>query len=140
MSEKKSSPVFEYVKAVTLTKDVSVLDDPSFDKNYVPFVVNRALSYFQDTVMAANLMNERHWLDKKLQFRFYISILRPRKRFSKWLKHNVSEDARVVAEYYGCSLRQALPLTSLHSSDQLTYMRTRIDKGGRRSKGTGHDT
>lgn len=139
MSEKKSSPVFEYVKAVTLTKDVSVLDDPSFDKNYVPFVVNRALSYFQDTVMAANLMNERHWLDKKLQFTFLLNTLRPRKRFSKWLKHNVSEDARVVAEYYGCSLRQALPLTSLHSSDQLTYMRTRIDKGGHMPKGKGHD-
>jgi hypothetical protein len=138
MAQKKS-PVFEYVNAVTLTKDTSGLSDPSFEKNYVPFIVNRALSYFQDSVLAANLMNERAWLDKRLQFLFLLNTLRPRKRFSKWLKHNVSEDARVVAEYYGCSLRQAIPLTNLHSSDQLTYMRQRTYKGGFASKGTGHD-
>jgi hypothetical protein len=137
MTAKKSSPVFDYVNALTLTKDASKVEDPTFDKDYVPFIVNRALSYFQDTVLAANLVNERPWLDKKLQFTFLLSILRPRKRFSKWLKHNVSEDARVVAEYYGCSLRQAIPLTNLHSSDQLTYMRARIDKGGHSSKGKG---
>ena len=138
MAEKKS-PVFEYVNAVTLTKDTSGLADPTFEKNYVPFIVNRALSYFQDSVLAANLMNERPWLDKRLQFLFLLNTLRPRKRFSKWLKHNVSEDARVVAEYYGCSLRQAIPLTNLHSSDQLTHMRQRIYKGGFASKGIGHD-
>ena len=68
MSEKKKSPVFEYVNAVTLTKDTTGLTDPSFEKNYIPFIVNRALSYFQDSVLAANLMNERAWLDKRLQF------------------------------------------------------------------------
>lgn len=139
MADKKSSPVFDYVNAITLTKDASKVENPIFDKEYVPFIVNRALSYFQDSVLAANVMNERPWLDKRLQFTFLLNTLRPRKRFSKWLKHNVSEDARVVAEYYGCSLRQALSLTSLHSSDQLSYMRTRIYKGGHTSKGTGHD-
>ena len=130
MSEKKKSPVFEYVNAVTLTKDTTGLADPSFEKNYVPFIVNRALSYFQDSVLAANLMNERPWLDKRLQFLFLLNTLRPRKRFSKWLKHNTASDVYVVSEYYGCSTRHALSLVGLHNEDQLAYMKTRLYKGG----------
>ena len=121
---------FEYVEAVSHSKNAALLDAPDFEKHYIPFLVNRAFSYHHDTVLAANTMNERSWLDKHLQFLFFLNILRPRKRYSKWLKHQVSDDARLVGEYYGCSLRHAITLLPLHTSDQLTIIRQRLDKGG----------
>jgi len=131
VSDADGSVIWDYVNAITLTKDISLADSLTLDTVYEPFVVNRALSYFNECVMAANLMNESPHLPKRLQFLFLLGVLRPRKRFSKWFKHSISDEARVVSEYYGCSLRQAVPLTSLHSSEQLIHMRARLFKGGR---------
>jgi len=131
---KPKSRLFQFVDAVSHTKDASFLDDPTWEKEYVPFVVNRAFSYHADSLLAANVMNERPHLQKNLAVYFYLHTLRPRKRYSSWYKNSVSDDARVVAEYYGCSLRHAASLVSLHSSDQLMTMRTRIYKGGMSSR------
>lgn len=130
MSTKPKSRLFEYINALSYTKDTSILDDPNFEKEYVPFVANRAFSYHKDSVLVANAMNERAHLSKPLQGAFILNSLRPRKRFSAWIKHKVSEDARIVAEYYGCSLRHATTLVALHTPDQLTQMRQRLTKGG----------
>jgi hypothetical protein len=125
------SRLFAYVDAVSYTKNADVLLEPDFAKEYKPFIVNRALSYHEDSVMAANLMNERPWLDAVSQATFLLNTLRPRKRFSKWLKADaVSDDVRSVAEYYACSIRAARDLVSLHTSAQLTTIRLRLDKGG----------
>lgn len=124
------SKLFEYIGDISHTKKSSWLDTSDFEKEYVPFVANRAFSYHADSVLAANAMNERPWLPKRLQALFLLHTLRPRKRFSKWLKHSVSADAKLVSEYYGCSLRHAIPLVSLHTPEQLAYMRTRVFKGG----------
>lgn len=131
MSDLPGTIIWDYVNAITLTKDINLADNPVIDAVYEPFVVNRALSYFNECVLAANMMNERPWLPKRLQFLFLLGVLRPRKRFSKWYKYKISDEARVTAEYYGCSLRHAAPLTSLHTAEQLAHMRTRLFKGGR---------
>ena len=116
------------------THDARLLDDPDFDKEYTPFIINKALSYHQDAILAANMMNERAHLSKKLQVLFLINTIASRKRYSKWVKATVSDDERLVAEYYGCSLRHARGLVSLHSSGQLMHMRVRTDKGGTTTK------
>lgn len=131
---KPKSRLFQFVDAVSHTKDAAFLSDPTWEKEYVPFIVNRAFSYHADSVMSANLMNERPHVQKNLAVHFYLNTLRPRKRFASWHKNSVSDDARVVSEYYGCSLRHAASLVSLHSSDQLMTMRTRIHKGGMSSR------
>lgn len=135
-----NSRVFAYLGALSHTKDMSVLDEPQFQKEYVPFIINRALSYHQDAVLAANLMNERPWLDAALQFRFLLNTLAARKRFSKWIKTSVPNDVRLVAEYYGCGLRHAREIVALHSAEQMKIIRRRLEKGGAATKaGTRHD-
>lgn len=126
----KSKKVFEYLKAVSLTKQVDHLNDVDFEQHYIPWLINRGLSYHEDAVLSANMMNERPWLSLALQFTFLINTLRARSRWSKWLKREISENVGVVAEYYGCSLRNASALIELHSTEQLTYMKTRLYKGG----------
>jgi hypothetical protein len=137
----KDDRIWKCLNAVTRTKDASLLDDPEFAKFYTPYTINMALGHHADTVLAANLMNERHGLTPELQFMFLLHTIRPRFRKSEWLKTTVSDDAEALAEYYGCSVRHARTLVSLHTSDQMTYIRQRLEKGGASTKtGARHDT
>ena len=106
------------------------MSEPQFAKEYVPFIINRALSYHQDAVLAVNEMNTRPSLDVALQFQFLLNILAARKRFSKWIKTTVPDDVRVVAEYYACSTRHAKDLVALHTPEQMKILRSRLEKGG----------
>ena len=59
---------FDFVNSVNYTK-VDIMND-DVEKSYLPFIINRQLSYFPDTVAVANEMNRYHQLDNKLQFHF----------------------------------------------------------------------
>lgn len=122
---------FEYVNAINSSKKDIMVDDLA-EKAYVPFTINRSLSYFNDTVLAANEMNKLSHLDKKLQFHFLINIIRKRKRFSKWDKPELVSDVEVVKEYYGYSNEKARQVLPLLSSDQIMNLREKVHKGGRR--------
>ena len=122
---------FEYVNAINTGKKDIMIDDLA-EKAYVPYTINRSLSYFNDTILAANEMNKHHHLDKKLQFHFLINIVRKRKRFSKWDKPELVSDVEVVKEYYGYSNEKARQVLPLLSSDQIMNLREKVFKGGRR--------
>ena len=122
---------FEYVNAINTGKKDIMIDDLA-EKAYVPFTINRSLSYFNDTILAVNEMNKHHHLDKKLQFHFLINIIRKRKRFSKWDKPELVSDVDVVKEYYGYSNEKARQVLPLLSSDQILNLREQVFKGGRR--------
>ena len=102
------------------------------EKQYIPFVINRSLSYFPDTVSLANVMNRYHHIDNKLQYYFLINILRKRKRFSKWMKPEKESDIEVIKEYYGYSNEKARQALTLLSPDQITIIRQKVSKGGRK--------
>ena len=121
---------FEYVNAINLTKKDLMIDDIT-EKSYNPYMVNRSLSYFPDTVALANAMNRYHQLDKKLQFSFLLNIVRKRKRFSKCDKQVFSDDVEVVKEYYGYSNEKAKSALSLLTPVQIIELRKRTYKGGR---------
>ena len=122
---------FEYVNAINSSKKDIMIDDVA-EKSYSSFTINRSLSYFNDTVLAANEMNKHHHLDKKLQFHFLINIIRKRKRFSKWDKPELVSDIEVVKEYYGYSNEKARQVLPLLSSNQIMNLREKVFKGGRR--------
>lgn len=122
---------FEYVNAINTSKKDIMIDDLA-EKSYSGFTINRSLSYFNDTVLAANEMNKYHHLDKKLQFHFLINIIRKRKRFSKWDKPELVSDIEVVKEYYGYSNDKARQVLPLLSSSQIMNLREKVYKGGRR--------
>jgi len=98
----------DYLNAVNHTK-VPLLDtdDESIEKGYVPFVMNRCLSYFPDTIFYVNEMNIRPDTSKKMQFDFYLHSLRKRKRFSKWLKRENPDDLQAVMDYFEYSEAKA---------------------------------
>jgi hypothetical protein len=122
---------FEYLNSINYSKENIMVDDIA-EKAYNPFMTNRSLSYFQDTVFFANEMNQYHHLDKKLQFSFLINIIRKRKRFSKWIKPELDSDVDVVKEYYGYSNEKARQALTLLSPSQIEELRKKVSKGGTR--------
>ena len=122
---------FQFVNEITFGKK-DVMIDPDMEKKYVPFMVNRSLSYFPDTVHMANEMNKYHHLDKKLQFQFLLNIVRKKKRFSKWVKPETDSNVDVIKEYYGYSNEKAIQILPLLSTDQLNIIKNKVNKGGRK--------
>ena len=122
---------FEYVNSINYSKKDIMVDDIA-EKGYNSFMVNRSLSYFQDTILMANEMNKNHHIDNRLQFDFLINIVRKRKRFSKWLKNTVESDVEVVKEYYGYNNQKARQALTLLTPEQINVLKQKVNKGGRK--------
>tara|TARA_A200000159_G_scaffold149879_1_gene158738 strand:- start:69 stop:449 length:381 start_codon:yes stop_codon:yes gene_type:complete len=122
---------FDYVNAINYSKK-DIMQSSDDEKVYVPFMVNRSLSYFSDTVVIANEMNKYHHLDSRLQFSFLINIIRKRKRFSKWVKPELENDLGSVKRYYGYSNEKARQILSLLSPSQIKQIKDKVNKGGRK--------
>jgi len=122
---------FEFLNDINYGKSNIMVDDIT-EKAYNAFMVNRGLSYFNDTVLMANEMNLNAHLDNRLQFDFLINIVRKKKRFSKWAKAQISDDVEVVKEYYGYSNEKAKQACKLLSSDQIEELRKKVYKGGKK--------
>ena len=122
---------FKFTDAINYTKEDIMTDDIT-EKAYNPFLINRSLSYFPDTVLAANEMNRNHHIDNRLQFDFFINIIRKRKRFSKWFKPEQISDLEIVKEYYGYSNEKARQVLTLLSTEQINELKTKVAKGGRK--------
>ena len=122
---------FDYLNSINSKKTDIMIDDVA-EKAYVGFVINRSLSYFPDTVAVANEMNRYHHIDNKLQYQFLLNIVRKRKRFSKWIKPTTESDVEVVKQYYGYSNEKARQALTLLSPDQITILKTKVSRGGRK--------
>ena len=126
---KKISP-FDYVQAINYTKEDMILDERT-EKEYNAFIINRAMGYSPDTVIAGNEMNSRPHLDKKMQFDFLQGVVRKAKRYNKWLKAEES-DLEAVQEYFGYSFNKAKDALKILSDDDLSKIKTFLatSKGG----------
>ncbi len=121
---------FDYVKAISYTKEDMIVDDIT-EKDYNPFIVNRALSMGIDTVLQANEMNQHSHLPKKLQFDFLLNSISKRKRFDKWQKAEKSDDIECIKAYFNYSYPKALSALSILSEKQIELIREKLNnKGG----------
>ena len=129
---------FEFLNSINHSKkdmfDVTESDRSleELERGYSSYHINRSLSYFSDTVDAANIINRYHHLDNKLQYHFLLNIIRKKRRFSKWIKADPISDIEVVKQYYGYSNTKAKQALSLLSPDQINIIRQKVDQGGRK--------
>ena len=125
----------DYLNAINHTKDrLMDTDDEEWEKKYPPFIVNKCLSGFQDTLMLVNEINQHPHLDKKLQFDFLINSIRPRKRFTPWVKAKKLDDIEYVKEFYGYSHAKARSALEILTDSQLEYIKEKLNKGGKNGK------
>lgn len=101
------------------------------ESDYVPFIVNRALSYHTDCIFYANEMNINYNVSKKLQYDYYINKIRAKSRpFVPWQKKvKKSDDLQSVKTYYGYSDSKALVALSILSEEQLAEIKTKTKIG-----------
>ena len=125
---------FEFTKTINNTKHNLMDEDPEVEKDYIPFLVNRSLGYFMDTIMYANEMNQKNSLDHKLQYDFLLNIIRQRKSFSKWLKKSKDDNIDLIKKFYGYSYTKAKDVVDILSEDQLKHIRSKLDTGGLRKE------
>lgn len=105
-----------------------VLDN---EKDYVPYIVNRALSLHYDCIMLVDQMNMYPGLDNKLQYHFYLNRIRAYKRpYQKWHKKETIDNLDAIKEYYKCSNEKAKEIISILSQEQLDEIKQKTDKGG----------
>ena len=123
---------FDFLDAIKDTKKDLIKEDPHTEKDYVPFMVNRGLSYFGDTVMYANEMNMHSSIPKKWQFEFYLSGIKKKKRFSKWAKKDsTSDDLKLIMQQYDYSAKRAQEALDMLSDEQIKSIRESYKTGGR---------
>ena len=121
----------DWLNSINLNKTDLIDEDPSLEKEYPPFIINKCMSGHLDTVLYANEMNMSHFLDKKMQYDFYLNSVRKRKRFSPWLRKDKVKDLDVVKSYYGYSNEKAQQALRILSPEQLAFIRSKLDTGGK---------
>ena len=126
---------FDFLNDINYGKKNLMIDDidHQIEKQYLPFIVNKGLSYTMDTVIYANEMNIRPNTDKKLQFDYLINTIRRNKRFPKWMKSEENENIRVIMDYYGYNVQRAKEVLSLHSMEEISQLKEKLDTGGERN-------
>ena len=120
----------DYLTAINYSKEPLMSEDDQAEKGYVPYVINRCLSYFIDTIIHANQMNQYPLVDKSMQFDYYLNVIRKRKRYSKWLKTETDDNFNVIKEYYGYSNAKTKDVISIFTQNDIDEMKEYLSGGG----------
>ena len=119
----------DFLNSINQTKENLLSKDSRLEKDYVPFVINKCFSYFSDTIFYANRMNQVAFLDKKMQYDYYMHSVSKRKRFSKWIKPEENKDIEVIKEVFGYSDARAREVVDLLPMEKLREL---VQKGGQK--------
>ena len=119
---------FDFINAINSGKNI--VKDALSEKAYNPFIINRGFSYYNDTLMQANELNQRPWINRKLQNDLLLNSIRPRKRWCSWAKPEKVEVIELVKEYYGYNNDRAREAVSIISDEEIEIIRKRLYKGG----------
>jgi len=123
---------FDFLNAINETKKDLIKEDPHSEKDYIPFMINRGLSYFPDTIMFANEMNSHASIPKNWQFDFYRIGVVKKKRFSKWHKRDQDSDQiALIMKEYGYSAQKAVQALELLNDKQIKELQEKYKTGGR---------
>jgi hypothetical protein len=120
----------QYLTSINQSKKNIMLGDSNAERCYPAFIINKCLAGHIDAVLYANQLNINNHLDNRLQYDFLINTLKPRKRFSPWVKNQTLEDLEIVKEYYGYNRDKALEALKILNKDQIQDIKRRLYKGG----------
>jgi hypothetical protein len=119
----------EIIPSILQTKKVEVTQEN--ERDYVPFVVNKALSFHYDCVLQANQMNLIPNTEKLLQYHYLLNKVRGYRRpFQKWQKLSKDDDISAVKEYFNYSNEKARDAMTVLTQDDLKKIKEYLFKGG----------
>ena len=83
-----------------------------------------------DCIMFVNEMNKYSFLDKDMQYSFYLNTLRKKKRFSHLSRKEKVTDLEIIKQYYGYSNEKASNALKILTPEQINYIKQRLETGG----------
>lgn len=123
--------LFKEILPSIMVTGKSVIKDDIDLKDYKPYHINKALSYHNDCLAAANQMNLNHHLDKDMQYQYLLNTIRHKKRsFKSGQKSEVDKNIECVKEYYKFSNSKAKEALRVLSDKQIAEIKRKTDKGG----------
>ena len=118
----------DWLNSINFTKE----DLSDHIGEYPPYIVNRCLSGHLDCIMFANEMNRYNFLDKDMQYSFYLNTLRKRRRFSPWIRKDKVSDLEYLKSYYGYNNENATQALKILSHEQIEFIKQKLDTGGKK--------
>jgi len=123
---------FDYVNSISHKKNDMMQgtdNDELSEQLYKPYVVNKALSYYTDTIFFPNQANQLHHCDNRLQYDYLLNSIKPKRRFSKWVKREDNDEIEMIKIYFNYSEKKARQVYNLLSSDQINNIRNELVRG-----------
>ncbi len=125
---KKVSP-FDIIKHINEKTDL----DFDVAKDYIPFIINRGLSFIKDTIFFANITNRYAFLDKDMQYTFLYNAIPKGRRYGKWERKKESDDViSMIADYFCINNTQATAYLELLNNEQLEFIHNKTMRGGKK--------
>ena len=124
----------DYLYSINQSKKNILDGDTDAERGYPPYIINRCLSSFTDTVLFANEMNKNPHLPKKMQYDFFINSVKPRKRFSPWARKDSIDYLYFIKDNYGYNDDKALQALRILTKDQLDNIKKALSKGGKHER------
>lgn len=112
----KTNP-FDFVDSVSSSKE-DIMDREN-ERDYSPYLTNRALSYHADSVLYAAEMNLWRDLENRLQYDYLRHSLRRRGRRSKWHKPEDTEAIDLLCWRYNISRDKARAALAILTPDHV---------------------
>ena len=128
--ERRQDRLRQWLNSVTFTKQNLIEEEGMEIRTYVPYLMNRILSGHLDCIMYVNELNKYSFLDKDMQYSFYLNTLRKKKRFSPWLRKDKVTDLEIIKQYYGYSNEKASNALKILTPEQITFIIQRLETGG----------
>ena len=125
----------DYLNSINYTKE-QLLDseDEQWEKKYPPFIINKCVAPFPDTILLVNELNQLHHVDKKLQYDFLLNSLRSRKRYTPWMKAKKLKNLEYVKEFYGYNNEKAKAALDILDDEQISAIKKKLNKGGKNGR------
>jgi hypothetical protein len=125
----------DFLNSINYDKKALLDSDEKAERLYSPYVVNKAMSFFSDTIFHSNELNCKWWMDKKMQYDFYRLSVRKKKRYAAWLKKETEENIAIIKQVYGYTEDKANQVLNILGPKDLDVLKQSLQTGGIDNKG-----
>lgn len=123
--------LFKEVLPSIMVTGKNLLNEDGKFPDYVPFVVNRALSFHRDCIHYANDMNLHPNIPKEYQYKYLLYTIDKYKRpYVPWVKSKIDERLKYIKEYFDCSQKKAREYLGLLTDEDMNEIIKSLDRGG----------
>jgi len=128
--EKSKNYIFDIINDIKVHKKGNLLDESEYEKAFDKFIIMKFLSMNDDICEILNYVYDFHdILTKKQLYKLLIEIVPITKSYDPYIKYDglkECDDAKKVAEYYQCSIKEANEYIQIMGVDWLALLKLKF--------------